>query len=111
MRIHYGLIASGNQVIKDAIFRDNINSTRILVVMFSASKWNLNMEATLAFQQQHKATLRIFISEHKWKDSQPTEEEALMILNHSDDSAIPVPAVFMFVPGMPVVVNNITHQF
>jgi nucleoside phosphorylase len=25
MRVHYGLIASGNQVIKDAAFRDNIN--------------------------------------------------------------------------------------
>ncbi|KAJ4213889.1 hypothetical protein NW757_014743 [Fusarium falciforme] len=68
------------------------------------------MEATLAFQRQHQATLRIFISDHKWKDGQPTEEEALMILNHGDDSAIPVPAVFMFVPGMPVVVNHNTHQ-
>ncbi|GFG15817.1 hypothetical protein IFM61392_09176 [Aspergillus lentulus] len=26
MRVHYGLIASGNQVIKDAIFRDQINA-------------------------------------------------------------------------------------
>ena len=25
-----------------------------------------------------------------------------MILSHGDDSGIPVPAVFMFVPGMPV---------
>ena len=25
MRVHYGLIASGNQVIKDAAFRDEIN--------------------------------------------------------------------------------------
>ena len=25
MRVHYGLIASGNQVIKDAIFRDKLN--------------------------------------------------------------------------------------
>ncbi|CAI6090553.1 unnamed protein product [Clonostachys chloroleuca] len=74
------------------------------------NRWNLNMEATLAFQQQHKATLRIFISDYKWKDGQPTEEEALMILNHGDDSAIPVPAVFLFLPGMPVVVNNNTHQ-
>src|SRR4029434_4861292 len=33
-----------------------------------------------------------------------------MILNQGDDSAIPVPGVFMFVPGMPVVVNHNTHQ-
>ena len=33
-----------------------------------------------------------------------------MILNHGDDSSIPVAAVFMFVPGMRVVVNQNTHQ-
>jgi hypothetical protein len=81
-----------------------------VVTPLNRNRWNLNIEATLAFQQQYKATLRIFISDHKWTDGQPTEEEALMILNHGDDSAIPVPAVFLFLPGMPVVVNNNTHQ-
>ncbi|EKG09253.1 hypothetical protein MPH_13739 [Macrophomina phaseolina MS6] len=33
-----------------------------------------------------------------------------MILNHGDDSAIPAPAIFIFVPGMPVVVNQNTHH-
>ena len=33
-----------------------------------------------------------------------------MMLSYGDDSAIPVPAVFMFVSGMPVVVNQNTHQ-
>ncbi len=70
----------------------------------------MNVEAILSFQRQWQAPLRIFISEHKWKDGQPTEEEALMILNQGDDSNIPVPAVFMFVPGMPVVVNQNIHQ-
>jgi hypothetical protein len=81
-----------------------------VVTPLNRNRWNLNMEATLAFQQQHRVALRIFISDRKWKDGQPTEEEALMMLNHGDDSAIPVPAVFMFVPGMPIVVNNNTHQ-
>lgn len=39
-----------------------------------------------------------------------TEEEALMMLGHGDDGDMPVPATFMFVPGMPVVVNRNTHQ-
>lgn len=30
--------------------------------------------------------------------------------SHGDDSAIPVPTVFLVVPGMPVVVNCNTHQ-
>ncbi|KJZ69893.1 hypothetical protein HIM_10726 [Hirsutella minnesotensis 3608] len=54
--------------------------------------------------------MRIFISEHRWKEELPTEEEAIMMLNQGDDSAIPVPAVFMFAAGMPVVVNHNTHQ-
>jgi hypothetical protein len=81
-----------------------------VVTPLNRNRWNLNMEATLAFQGKQQALLRIFISEHKWKDGEPTEEEALMMLGHGDDSAIPVPAVFMFVPGMPVVVNQNTHQ-
>jgi hypothetical protein len=33
--------------------------------------------ATIAFQRQ--ALLRIFVSAHKWKYGEPTEEEALMM--------------------------------
>ncbi|KAM4056479.1 PIF1-like helicase [Hirsutella rhossiliensis] len=81
-----------------------------VVTPLNRNRWNLNMEASLAFQIQQRSTVRIFLSEHKWKDGLPTEEEAITMLNQGDDSAIPVPAVFMFVPGMPVVVNHNTHQ-
>ncbi|KAJ6436263.1 ATP-dependent DNA helicase PIF1 [Purpureocillium lavendulum] len=81
-----------------------------VVTPLNRNRWNLNMEATLAFQTQQRSMMRIFISEHKWKNGVPTEEEAIMMLNQGDDSAIPVPAVFMFVPGMPVVVNSNTYQ-
>jgi hypothetical protein len=40
---------------------------------------------------------------------EPTEE-AVMMLSQGDDSGIPVPAIFMFVPGMAVVVNQNIHQ-
>ena len=81
-----------------------------MVTPLNRNRWNLNTEAILSFQRQHQRQLRIFISEHKWKNGQPTEEEAITILSHGDDSSIPVPAVFMFVSGMPVVVNQNIHQ-
>ncbi|KID59322.1 arrestin domain-containing protein, partial [Metarhizium hybridum] len=81
-----------------------------VVTPLNRNRWNLNMEATVAFQTQRQALLRIFLSEHKWVDGQPTEEEAIMMQSQGDDSAIPVPAVFMFVPGMPIVVNKNTLQ-
>ncbi|PHH91539.1 hypothetical protein CDD83_85 [Cordyceps sp. RAO-2017] len=40
--------------------------------------------------------MRIFISEHKWKEGLPTKEEAIMMLNQGDDSATQVPAVFIY---------------
>ncbi|KAM5348944.1 hypothetical protein ACJ41O_008767 [Fusarium nematophilum] len=60
------------------------------------NRWNLNIEASLCFQKERRAPLRIFISEHRWKDGEPSEEEAVMILNQGDDSAIPVPAVLIY---------------
>ncbi|KAM4061761.1 PIF1-like helicase [Hirsutella rhossiliensis] len=57
-----------------------------------------------------RTAARIFLSEHKWREGLPTEEEAVLMLCQGDDSATPVPAVFVFVPGMPVVVNQNTHQ-
>ncbi|KJZ74132.1 hypothetical protein HIM_06363 [Hirsutella minnesotensis 3608] len=81
-----------------------------VVTPLNRNRWNLNMEASLAFRVQRRSTMRIFISEHRWKEELPTEEEAIMMLNQGDDSAIPVPAVFMFAAGMPVVVNHNTHQ-
>ncbi|KJK73445.1 hypothetical protein H634G_11327 [Metarhizium anisopliae BRIP 53293] len=81
-----------------------------VVTPLNRNRWNLNMEAALSLQVQQRSMMRIFLSQHKWKNGPPTEEEATMMLNQGDDSAIPVPGVFMFVPGMPVVVNRNTHQ-
>ncbi|PNH49352.1 hypothetical protein VD0003_g7784 [Verticillium dahliae] len=81
-----------------------------VVTPLNRNRWNLNVEEALCFQKAREAQLRIFISEHRWKDGEPTEEEAVMILNQGDDSSIPVPGVFIFVPGMPIVVNQNTHM-
>ncbi|KAM4067871.1 PIF1-like helicase [Hirsutella rhossiliensis] len=81
-----------------------------VVTPLNRNRWNLNLEAALAFRARQRTAARVFLSEHKWKDGTPTEEEAMLMLGQGDDSATPVPAVFVFVPGMPVVVNQNTHQ-
>jgi hypothetical protein len=81
-----------------------------VVTPLNRNRWNLNIEATLAFRRHQRVALRIFISEHRWLDGEPTEAEALIMLSLGDDSTLPVPGIFMFVPGMPVVVNQNTHQ-
>jgi hypothetical protein len=45
-------------------------------MLLNKNRWNLDIEATLCSQRQRQAMLRIFISEHKWTEGQPTEEEA-----------------------------------
>ncbi|KAM4061528.1 PIF1-like helicase [Hirsutella rhossiliensis] len=81
-----------------------------VVTPLNRNRWNLNLEAALAFRARRRTAARIFLSEHKWREGLPTEEEAVLMLRQGDDSATPVPAVFVFVPGMPVVVNQNTHQ-
>ncbi|KAF6790665.1 DNA repair and recombination protein, partial [Colletotrichum musicola] len=81
-----------------------------VVTPLNRNRWNLNMEATLHFQRQHDARLHIFTAEHTWPDDNPTEEEAVLILSQGDESTTSVPAVFLFVPGMPVIVNQNIHQ-
>ncbi|XP_044717312.1 PIF1-like helicase domain-containing protein [Hirsutella rhossiliensis] len=81
-----------------------------VVTPLNRNRWNLNLEAALAFRERRRTAARVFLSEHKWRDGVPTEEEAVLMLGQGDDSATPVPAVFLFVPGMPVVVNQNTHQ-
>ncbi|KAF7534594.1 hypothetical protein G7Z17_g13342 [Cylindrodendrum hubeiense] len=83
-----------------------------VVTPLNRNRWNLNLEATLAFQHNRKtyAPVRLFLSEHRWLDGAPSEEEAAAMLAIGDDSAVPVPALFMYVPGMPVVVNQNIHQ-
>ncbi|KAF6802740.1 hypothetical protein CPLU01_16143, partial [Colletotrichum plurivorum] len=81
-----------------------------VVTPLNRNRWNLNMEATLHFQRQHDARLHIFTAEHTWPDDNPTEEEAVLILSQGDESTTSVPAVFLFVPGMPIIVNQNIHQ-
>lgn len=81
-----------------------------VVTPLNKNRWNLNFEATIAFKRRQQMLLHIFISDHKWKNGEPTEEEALKILTIQDDSNIPVPGIFLFVPNMPVIVNRNTYQ-
>lgn len=81
-----------------------------VVTPLNRNRWNLNMEAIISFQKQQQVEVRIFMSEHSWRGGIPTEEEAIMMLNQGDDSSVSVPAIFMFVPGMAIVVNKNTHQ-
>jgi hypothetical protein len=79
-----------------------------VVTPLNSTRWCLNMDAVLAFQRNEQKPVRIFLSEHRWgkPNTLPvTEEEATLMASVGDDSKTCVPATFMFVPGMPVVVT------
>ena len=80
------------------------------VTPLNKNRWNLNFEATLSFRAQHQGPLRIFLAQHTWKEGKPTEEEVMLMLKQGDETNIPVPGIFLFTPGMPVVVNDNTYQ-
>ncbi|KAM4064159.1 PIF1-like helicase [Hirsutella rhossiliensis] len=101
-----GLLKRIRQGVQDRTDLDLLNSrcyregrripweTGITVVTpLNRNRWNLNMEASLAFRVQQRSTMRIFISEHKWKEGLPTEEEAIMglkLVNGAGYSAVEV---------------------
>lgn len=72
--------------------------------------WNLNIELRCLSRGNIRRCSAFSSPTTGGKDGQPTEEETLMVLNQGDDSAIPVPNIFIFAPGMSVVVNQSTHQ-
>ncbi|KAF4469092.1 arrestin domain-containing [Fusarium albosuccineum] len=83
-----------------------------VVTPLNSTRWCLNMDAVLAFQRHHQKPLRIFLPQHRWgkpSTSAVTEEEATLMASVGDDSKICVPATFMFLPGMPVVVTKNTN--
>ncbi|RSL41663.1 hypothetical protein CEP51_016563 [Fusarium floridanum] len=59
----------------------------MMVAPLNRNRWSLNVEATVTFKKQWHATLHIFFSEHEWKDGEPMEKEAVMMLGQGDDSA------------------------
>ncbi|KAH8752750.1 hypothetical protein F5883DRAFT_632941 [Diaporthe sp. PMI_573] len=80
-----------------------------VVTPLNSTRWCLNMDAVLAFQRHHQKPVRIFLPQHRWGKPSTlpvTEEEATLMASVGDDSKICVPATFMFVPGMPVVVTK-----
>lgn len=80
-----------------------------VVTPLNSNRWSLNMDAVLAFQRHHQKPVRIFLPQHRWGKPSTlpvTEEEATLMASVGDDSKICVPAMFMFVPGMPVVVTK-----
>ncbi|RSL77952.1 hypothetical protein CDV31_017297, partial [Fusarium ambrosium] len=67
------------------------------------------MDAVMGFQRHHQKPLRIFLPQHRWGKPSTlpvTEEEATLMASVGDDRKTCVPATFMFVPGMPVVVTK-----
>ena len=69
-------------------------------------RWVLNNEATIHFSSRHDTPLRIFLSEHKWGGEPPTAQEWVNSLSLGDSSETPVPGMFFFAEGMPVVLNQ-----
>ncbi|KAK7570760.1 hypothetical protein V3481_019299 [Fusarium oxysporum f. sp. vasinfectum] len=58
-----------------------------VVTPLNRNRWNLNIEASLCFRKNRQSLLRIFVSEHRWKEGEPTEEEAVMMLGQGDSAA------------------------
>src|ERR1700727_2639458 len=53
-----------------------------------------------------KSTVTFFLSAHQWTTRVPSEEEVEAVMQLGDAGPLPIPSIFPYVEGMPVIVNQ-----
>ena len=49
----------------------------------------------------------LFLSAHQWMTRVPSEEEVEAVMHLGDAGPLPIPSIFPYVKGMPVIVNQL----
>ncbi|KAF6794973.1 DNA repair and recombination protein [Colletotrichum musicola] len=76
------------------------------IIPLNQDRWSLTLHAALAFSIETGRRLTIYLSGHYWKDRIPAPAERILAMQLGDGSKLPIPAIFPYVEGMPVVVNE-----
>jgi hypothetical protein len=83
------------------------NELRVITPL-NRHRWDLTAQAVLAWAMEKGKPVSIFLSGHKW-DYKPSEAEMTRAFEQGDDIDCPIPSIFFFAPGMPVMVNENTY--
>ena len=69
-------------------------------------RWDLTLHATLEYGKEQGKKVSLFLSSHHWTTRVPSEEEVEAVMQLGDAGPLPIPSIFPYVEGMPVIVNQ-----
>ena len=69
-------------------------------------RWDLTLHAALEYGKEHGKKVSLFLSAHQWTTRVPSEEEMEAVMQLGDAGPLPIPSIFPYVEGMPVIVNQ-----
>ncbi|KAK9443982.1 hypothetical protein VB005_02508 [Metarhizium brunneum] len=77
-----------------------------VITPLNRHRWDLNTQAVMMWAKRMGRKVSIFLSTHKWTKERPSEEEMMRVFEQGDDKDCPIPAIFVYADGMPVIVNE-----
>jgi hypothetical protein len=79
---------------------------RRAITPLNKHRWDMTLHAGLSFGKEHNQKVSIFLSAHSWKTRHPTDDEIEATMQMGDDGQLPIPGMFIYAEGMPVIVNQ-----
>jgi hypothetical protein len=79
---------------------------RRAITPLNKHRWSLTLHAAIEYGRTQGKKVSLFISDHHWKSRAPSADEMAAVMQLGDDGQLPIPAIFPYVEGMPVIVNE-----
>ena len=79
---------------------------RRAITPLNKHRWSLTLHAAIEYGRLEGKKVSLFISDHQWKTRAPSADEMEAVMQFGDDGELPIPGIFPYVEGMPVIVNQ-----
>jgi hypothetical protein len=90
----------------DPVAKIDLSGGRRAIIPLNKHRWDLTLHSALAYGEETGHKVSLYLSQHTWKDRTPTEDERRAAMMLGDEGKVPVPGMFPYVEGMPVIVNK-----
>ncbi|TWU70426.1 hypothetical protein ED733_000236 [Metarhizium rileyi] len=77
-----------------------------VITPLNQHQWDLNTQEVMMWAKRMGRKVSVFLSTHEWTKERPSEDEMMRVFEQGDDKDCPIPAIFVYADGMPVIVNE-----
>jgi hypothetical protein len=83
---------------------------RRAITPLNKHRWSLTLHAAIEYGKTQGKKVSLFLSDHHWTTRAPSADEMEAVMQLGDDGYLPVPSIFPYIEGMPVIVNQNKYQ-